>query len=416
MNSVWAGMSTPGGNEHVLPPIRSESGVHLEGDNGKQWLDTSSGLWNASLGFRNQAVADRVQAAFAKSSYGGVFRRTTEHSEHIASRLLDLWDGGPYSRLMYATSGSAAVDLAIKLARRYWDLAGSDRKIVVGLRGSYHGQTYGSLALSGDQLLQSRVTADSRYVRHIPHDDPELASKFLDSIGSTVAALFLEPVLGTGTKPLSQELLRELFRLREKHGFLIVADEVATGFGRTGVLFASAMWQSRADCVISSKALTNGTFAASVVFIADHIRKQFDSKSARFIHGETQAGSTAHTAAIEATLDEYGRLFDAKQASSPVKDDDRLLRTLTKIVDLGGQFIHVEGRCRFMTLEVSQDFISGKDGARYLEAIQSKLVERGVYVQLSATGLHFAPAHIFDDKHYAELERALVDVVKESQG
>lgn len=414
MKSVWAGMSTPDGNEHVLPPIRSESGVHLEGDNGKRWLDTSSGLWNAPLGFRNQAIADRVQAAFEKSSYGGVFRRTTEYSEDIASRLLNLWDDELYSTLMYATSGSAAVDLAIKLARRYWDLEGSGRKLVVGLRGSYHGQTYGSLALSGDQLLQSRVAADSRYVRHIPHDDPQLASKFLDSIGSTVAAVFLEPVLGTGTKIVSEELLEELFRLREKHGFLIVADEVATGFGRTGVFFASAMWRNRADCVITSKALTNGTFAASVVFIADHIRKQFASRTAQFIHGETQAGSIAHIAAIDATLDEYERLFKATQASSPVNNDERLFQTLSKITELEGPFTHIEGRCRFMTLEISQNIIFGKGIPGFLEDIQRRLVERGVYVQLSATGLHFAPAHIFNDKHYAELETALVDTVKEA--
>lgn len=287
----------------------SAHGVRLRFADGHEELCATSGLWNVNLGYGNEAIAESVAAALRDASYLSVFRYENSYARAAARALVELAGADHYSRVLFSTSGGAANDLMMKVARHYQVLCGfAERKVIVGLRGSYHGLTYGAFGLTGEDLGQPFYAVDQRLVRHVQPNDPEEFTELMRRQGRLVAAVVVEPVLGTGAIPLTADYISLLLELRDQYGFLLVADEVATGFGRTGPVFASQEWPGQPDLLIASKGLTNGTQAAAVVLVADAVAKIFDRHGAVIIHGETQAGTPASCAAILATIDQMHEL------------------------------------------------------------------------------------------------------------
>lgn len=298
----------------------SAEGVRIRFADGRELLCGTSGLWNTNLGYGNPAIADAVAKALVEASYLNVFRYENDYARRAAAALVELCGADHYGRVVFSTSGGAANDLVMKLARQYHALEGADRrKLVVGLKGGYHGMTFGSFALTGDDFGQRLYGVDQRLIRHVtPNAAGELA-RLLERQGAQVAAVVVEPVLGSGAIPLTGAYVAELLRLRREHGFLLVADEVATGFGRTGSFFASQSWPEPPDVLIASKGLTNGVAAAAVVVASRRVASAFTAAGAVLAHAETQAGTPATCAAILATIAEMRRL-DAVALGRQVSD------------------------------------------------------------------------------------------------
>lgn len=271
---------------------------------GVQALCGTSALWNVNFGYGNERVAAAIERVLRRGHYHTLFRYSHRAADETAERLLSRPDLTPYRSLLYGTSGSATLDMVMKLAR-HWAVLGEEpeRRLVVSLRGSYHGMTYGALALSGEDLGQALYGADTRGVRHVAAASADELSALAHVAGRRIAAIVLEPVAGSGAIPLAPELLAAAAAARRMTGALLVADEVATGFHRTGPLVASALWPERPDIVVLSKGLTNGTCAASVAAVGERVTERFERSDAVFAHGETQAGCPVSCAAIAGTLD-----------------------------------------------------------------------------------------------------------------
>ena len=278
-------------------------GTRLHFADGTSALCGTSGLWNVNLGYGDAVVADAIAAASREASYLSLFRYGHVYAERAAEALLDVARPHEYRRVLFSTAGGAALDAAIKIARQHARLAGSpERRLVVALRGSYHGMTFGAYGLTGEDLGQAGYGVDQRLVRHVDPADPAELSRLLDLQGGAIASVTLEPVLGSGAHVVSPAVVDAVLRARDEHGFLVVADEVASGFGRTGPVFASHAWPGQPDLLVTSKGLTNGTCAASAVLWAPRVVDAFDRNDAMLLHGETQAGSPQSCAAIEATI------------------------------------------------------------------------------------------------------------------
>lgn len=328
----------------LIPPSEhgrdTQRAVRVHGNrvvfaDGVDAVDGASGLWNVNLGYGNPEIAAAVAAAVTDASYMSLFRRTHDYAIAAADALLAAAGRTRYGRVLFSTSGSSANDAMMKLARHHAQLRGdTDRRIIVGLRESYHGQTFGSFTLSGEDLNQSLYGVDTSLVRHVPHDDPAAMRALMAEIGDQVAAVVIEPLLGTGAHLVPDELITTLFELRRKHGFLLVCDEVAYGFGRSGSLFASERWAEAPDLLITSKGLTNGTCAASAVLVGHAVFAEFAQADAMFVHGETQAGTPASCAAITATLRQFDELQAIDSGARVAKLLDDGLRDLVDRVDL----------------------------------------------------------------------------------
>jgi len=380
------------------------AGNRIEFADGSTRLCATSGLWNVPLGFGNPAVADAVSRATHDASYLSLFRTPHRHAEVAAEALIELANPRRYSRVIFSTSGGAANDSAMKLARQYWAQQGAgSRSLVVGLRGSYHGTMYGSHALSGDDLLQSVYAVDRRSVRHVSHtDDGEELETLLTREGPRVASVVVEPVLGSGAHALSDAFVARLLALREKYGFLIVADEVATGFGRTGSMFATDDWAAAPDVLILSKALTNGAMGAAVLLVGHRVASEFVRGGWTFVHGETQAGTPACTAAIVAVIDELHRI----DVESTTQELAAALSRRARQWREEGLIAGVTGRGCFLGLSLRHDDGSLLSGAE-VHWVVSAIAQNGVLVHPGPSAIELIPAYAFAPDELHELDSAV---------
>lgn len=348
---VWDALLPP--SQHGTPHLRTvgAQGHRILFADGTSVLDATSGLWNANLGYGNPAIATAVAKALADASYLTLFRYGHDHAARAARALLGAAGSGRYRRVMFSTSGGAANDAAMKLARHFAHLSGElDRRFIVGLRGSYHGQTFGGFSLTGEDLGQRMYGVDASLIHHVHHDTPSELTALLNRCGRQVAAVVVEPVLGSGAFAVPDQMISMLLDLRREYGFLVVADEVATGFGRTGPMFASQGWPEPPDVLLTSKGLTNGTCAAAALLVNDRVCAVFDQADATFVHGETQAGTPASCAAIVATLAEMDRLdalANGRRNAARLADGLEAIRTgndLVKEITGTGCFLGVHLR------------------------------------------------------------------------
>ncbi|MFJ9839110.1 daptide-type RiPP biosynthesis aminotransferase [Kitasatospora sp. NPDC101155] len=377
-------------------------GVRVNYADGSSALCATSGLWNVNLGYGNRAVAEAVGRALLDASYLSLFRFGHEPGVTAARALLQVCGAEHYGRVLFSTSGGAANDATMKLARQYWALRGEERRVVVGLKGSYHGLTYGSHGLTGESLGQTGYAVDRRFIRHVAHDDDgaEL-SALLRREGPRIAALVVEPVLGSGVLPLSETFLATVQELRREHGFLLVADEVATGFGRTGRYFASEVWEPAPDVLITSKGLTNGACAAAGVVVSHEVCEIFERTDALLVHGETQAGTPPTCAAVVATISEMERLDALAGARAVSAGLDTLLVGLQGHPLVTG----TRGTGCFRALRL------GRQGAELSAADVARVVTEvrraGAVVQPGPSCVQLVPALVYTDQELAELGTAL---------
>jgi len=398
-SAAWPGLMVPSARG-AGPCATAAKDVRIEFDDGVSRLCGTSGLWNVNLGYGNSAIAEAVCAAMRDASYLTHFRYENAYARDAADALVALWPDRRFERVLFATSGGSANDLAMKVTRHVHAL-GDDarRKLVVGLRGSYHGLTFGAHALSGEDLGQSLYGIDMRLVRHVEPNDVEGLRTLMKRSGSQVAAMVVEPLLGSGAVPLEDEYVAELLALREEHGFLLVADEVAAGFGRSGRMFLSDGWPQAPDLLIASKGLTNGSAAAAVVLISGEVAAAFDRADAFVVHAETQAGTPPTCAAILATLeqmDELGALESARAVSGWLDSGlDALQAAHPAVVAHTGR-----GCFRGVALELQP----GRPlQAAEVPGVVAAAFAEGVVVHPGVGGIQLVPALVYSEAEVEEL-------------
>ncbi len=392
---VWESLIPPSQygqpDKHAVAAI----GSRVRFVDGTWSLCATSGLWNANLGYGNKAIADAVALSLTEASYMTLFRGGHNLAVEAATTLLGVCGPQHFGRVLFSTSGGAANDATMKLVRHYQALRGDERRwIVVGLKGSYHGLTYGSFALTGEPLGQQLYGIDHRLVRHVDHRDETELEALLRREGHRVAAVVVEPVLGSGAHPVRERFINALDRLRAEHGFLLVADEVATGFGRTGSYFASQTWPTRPDVLITSKGLTNGTCAAAAVVVSHQVCDVFENADSVLVHGETQAGTPSSCAAILATIGEMASLDACTRAA----ENSALLDSILHRLSAHPLVLGHRGAGCFRALNLGAHSVAVAAAAR----------RAGLLLQLGPDCVQLIPALTYTSDDFDELETLLM--------
>ena len=290
-------MSTVAGDGFV---VASGNGCTVRGEDGRDYLDATAGLWYCNVGHGRaeigEAVARQMSQIAAYSNFGDFSTRPTID---LADRLVEMAPM-PDAKVFFTSGGSDSVDTAVKLVRRYWDVVGQpDRQQIITRTHSYHGMHVGGTQLSG--IPVNRVGPDDDGSAIVTWDDPQALADAIDRIGEhRVAAFFCEPVIGAGgvfTAPAGYlEAVRTICRDRD---VLFVADEVITGFGRTGSMFASGGLDP--DLVLTAKGLTSGYLPMGAVLVSARVSDPFfSSPGLMWRHGYTYSGHA--TAAVAATV------------------------------------------------------------------------------------------------------------------
>ena len=290
--------------------IASASGTLLIDDDGRKYIDAISSWWVTLHGHAHPYIAEKIYRQALKLEQVIFAGFTHEPAVALAERLLPLLPGN-FARIFYSDNGSTSTEVALKMAVQYWWNHGQlQRKKIIAFRNSYHGDTFGAMSVSDrsvftlafHDLLFEVVFIDT------PDDNNiETLCSIIEKNSDSAAAFIYEPLVqGAGGMRMYQaSLLDKLLATAKAGGIICIADEVMTGFGRTGKMFAIDYLSQQPDIICLSKGLTGGTMALGVTACTDRIYEAYlsDDKYKTFFHGHSfTANPLACTAAL-ASLD-----------------------------------------------------------------------------------------------------------------
>lgn len=284
--------------------VRGERALVFD-DEGKDYVDATSALWFCTVGHGRTEIGAAVGEQMTRLAAFHTFER---FSNDVVEELADLLVAdAPMadSRVFFTNSGSEAADTAIKLARAARTLQGQPEKsIIVAVDGAFHGVSYAGISVGGIQDNKSRFGAPLPGVLHVPRHDIAALQRVFEESGDRIAAFMIEPVLGAaGVYPPPPGFLAAVRDLCDKHDVWLIFDEVVTGFGRLGTMWASRYFEVRPDLVMFAKGVTSGYFPMGGVFLGPAVRAALESDpDYLFRHGHTYSGHPAASAAALANI------------------------------------------------------------------------------------------------------------------
>lgn len=305
-------------------------GLHYTSDDGREILDGTAGLWCCNAGHGHAEIADAVHRQLLEMDYAPSFQMGHPLAFEFAERLKDLAPDG-FEHVFFTGSGSESVDTALKIALAWHRARGEgSRTRLIGRERGYHGVGFGGISVGGlvnnrrhfgtlltgvDHLPHTHAPEHNAFSRGQPEWGAHLADELERLVGlhgaETIAAVIVEPVAGsTGVLVPPKGYLQRLREICDKHGILLIFDEVITGFGRLGTPFASQFFGVMPDIFTTAKGLTNGAVPMGAVFTTDRIHDAFmngPEGTIELFHGYTYSGHPIACAAGLATLDIYER-------------------------------------------------------------------------------------------------------------
>ena len=378
--------------------VRGE-GARVWDRNGKEYLDGMASLWYANVGYGRREIADAVADQISQIAAFSCFDPfSVEPAESLAERIAALAPM-PDARVFFTSSGSEAVDSAIKLARIAHHRAGrADRHLIVSRGRAYHGVTYGGLSAQGLPLNQEGFGPFVEGMINLPPDDIEATAQFMAERGDEVAALIAEPVQGAGgVYPPPPGYLAGLRRLADQHGAYLVFDEVISGFGRLGRWWGAQHYDVTPDLITFAKAVTSGYIPLGGVLVGSDVRAALEADDTWMLrHGHTYSGHAAACAAGLANLDIIDRegLLDRATVIGA-----RLFGGLQTLVDDG-----LLGALRHAGAVGATVMAEGRDAF----AVRDALLDAGVITRaVNPQTLTWCPPLVISD---AEIDR-IVDAV-----
>jgi len=316
--------------------VRAE-GVYLYDSRGVQILDGMAGLWCVNVGYGRSELADVARAQMLELPYYNSFFQTAHPPAiELAKQLVDVTPP-QYNHVFFAGSGSEANDTVVRMVRRYWDLMGEPgRTVIVSRENAYHGSTMAGASLGGMAFMHAQGGLPIPGIVHIrqPYwyaDGGELsAEEFglvaahaleqkITEIGADKVAAFIgEPIQGAGGVIIPPETYwPEIQRICDRHGILLVADEVICGFGRTGHWFGSDRFGIRADLLAIAKGMSSGYLPIGGVMVGDRVAEVLIARGGEFAHGYTYSGHPVACAVASANL----RIIEREGLVSRVREE-----------------------------------------------------------------------------------------------
>lgn len=403
-------------------------GMYYYTPEGRQILDGTAGLWCCNAGHGQKKVVEAIQKQAAVMDFAPVFQMGHPLAFELAGRLANLM-GGDLDHVFFTNSGSESVDTALKIAIAYHRVRGEGtRTRLIGRERGYHGVGFGGISVGG--LVNNRRFfgsllngVDHISHTHLPHlnaftkGQPEHGADLADDLekmvalhgAETIAAVIVEPVAGsTGVLVPPKGYLERLRAIADKHGILLIFDEVITGFGRLGTGFAVEKFGVTPDLVTTAKGLTSGTVPMGAVFARKSIYDAFmhgPESAIELFHGYTYSAHPLACAAALATMEVYKDLdLFARAASleSYWADAAHSLKGLNNVIDIRtiGLISGVELASR-----------PGAPGARSFEVFL-KCFNEGVLVRYTGETIAMSPPLIIEKAQIDHAFEVLADAIK----
>jgi beta-alanine--pyruvate transaminase len=404
------------------------SGMHYWTPDGREILDGVAGLWCVNAGHGRSEISAAVARQIDVMDYAPPFQMGHPAAFELAEKLVALAPP-ELNRAFFTNSGSESVDTALKIALAYHRVRGdAARTRIIGRERGYHGVGFGGISVGG--MVANRKmwpTAMLPGVDHLPHThdlarnafsrgQPAHGAELADALerlvalhdASTIAAVIVEPIAGsTGVLIPPTGYLERLRAICDRHGILLIFDEVITGFGRTGSAFGAQQFGVLPDLITCAKGLTNGAVPMGAVLAKQMIHDAFmqgPPGAIELFHGYTYSAHPLACAAGLATLDIYARegLFERVRTLAPYWEDAaHSLRGLPGVIDV---------RNYGLILGLEFEPRAGAPGARAFD-VYLKCFERGILVRNTGDTIALSPPLIIEKPHIDQLFVTLRDAI-----
>ncbi len=413
--------------------VHRAEGMFYYTPEGQPIMDATAGLWCCNAGHGRRPIIDAIKAQAEELDYAPAFQFGHPKVFAAAARIAALAPGD-LDHVFFAGSGSEAVDSALKIAIAYNNVTGKGAKTrLIGRERGYHGVGFGGISVGG--IVNNRKFFGSLLagVDHLPHTynrehqaftkgEPAWGAHLADELerivtlhdASTIAAVIVEPMAGsTGVLPPPQGYLKRLRELCDKHGLLLIFDEVISGFGRLGTAFAAERYGVVPDMICFAKGVTSGTVPMGGVLVRKHIYDAFMNGPENVIelfHGYTYSGHPLAAAAALAALDIYRDedLFGRTKALEPIWADKIMsLRDEPNVLDI-----------RTLGLVAGIDLASRAEGVgkRAYEAMDRAFRDEGIMIRITADTLALTPPLIITEEQIDELVEKVRRVIRSVAG
>ncbi|KNZ33941.1 MAG: omega amino acid--pyruvate aminotransferase [Methylibium sp. NZG] len=404
------------------------AGMHYWTPEGRQVLDGISGLWCVNAGHARPKIVQAIAEQAAEMDFCPPFNMAHPKSFELAERLVKITPAG-LNKVFFTNSGSEAVDTALKMAIAYHRARGEGtRTRLIGRERGYHGVNFGGVSVGGmvgnrksfgpllggvDHLRHTHDLARNAFTRGQPEHGAELADDLERLVqlhdASTIAAVIVEPMAGsTGVLIPPKGYLERLRAICDKHGILLIFDEVITGFGRLGSPFAATKFNVTPDLMTVAKGISNGCVPMGAVFAKGHLHDALMSgpeHMVEFPHGYTYSAHPLACAAALGTLDTYaedGLLTRGAKMGAAFEAGVHSLRDLPNVIDIRN--IGLVG-----AVELAP--IAGQPGKRAFD-IFLDCWEKGVLVRTTGDTIALSPPLIIETSHMDQLFSTLRDALK----
>ncbi|MFN3231651.1 MAG: adenosylmethionine--8-amino-7-oxononanoate transaminase [Alphaproteobacteria bacterium] len=389
-------------------PVARTDGVRIILEDGRELIDGTASWWTACHGYNHPHITAAISKQAAEMPhvmFGGL---SHEPAFALASRLAALTPGD-LNRVFYADGGSVAVEVAMKMALQYFINKGhAGRTRFVSFLGGYHGDTFGAMSVCDPEDGMHSLFADTmpkNHIRPLPETAVEMAAfrTFLEEECDGIAAVIIEPLVqgAAGMRMHGADVLQGLREACDSTGTLLIFDEIFTGFGRTGSLFACEEAGVVPDIMCIGKALTGGTMPLSAAIARDHVFEAFlsDEPGAALMHGPTFMANPLSCAAANASLD----LFEDGTWKSRVQHIEAKLRQafMPQAFEHGIRSVRVQGAIAAIELEDIGD----------ADALKRAFVDHGVFLRPIGNVVYMTPPFIIADEDLDSLTGAVVDVL-----
>ncbi|TPE44412.1 adenosylmethionine--8-amino-7-oxononanoate transaminase [Pontibacter mangrovi] len=392
-----------------IPIVRGE-GALLFSEDGQTYIDAVASWWVNLHGHAHPYIAQKVAEQLQTLEHVIFAGFTHPAAVTFAERLLQILPQGQ-SRIFYSDNGSTAVEVALKMAIQYWNNHGTTKKKIIAFRDSYHGDTFGAMSVSARSAFTAPFWSYLFEVAFIDVPTPgnkEESIKQLEAFAAAgdVAAFIYEPlVLGTaGMVMYTPEVLDRLMLICQQHDILTIADEVMTGFGRTGRHFATDYLQQKPDMVCLSKGLTGGTMALGATSCNEKIYEAFlhDDKSKTLFHGHSYTGNPVACAAGLASMD---LLLQTETQESINRIAQRHAEFAQRIKDLP-QVLEVRQQGTILAVEFEDGGTSYFSDLR--DTLYSYGIDNGVILRPLGNIIYVIPPYCITDKQLDQVYQTII--------
>ena len=396
-------------------PVERASGCRLHLKDGRALLDGMSSWWCAIHGYNHSHLNSAIEAQLDKVAhvmFGGIAH---EPAAQLAETLVDITPKG-LNKVFFSDSGSVSVEVAIKMALQYWQALGIPQKHrLLSLRGGYHGDTFAAMSVCDpdtgmhhlfNSVLPQQVFADVPSCRFGEPWQDEYIKDFEGLItqhADELAAVILEPVVqgAGGMRFYAPEFLTQIRALCDHHNVLLIADEIATGFGRTGQLFACEWADISPDIMCLGKALTGGYLSLAATLCTDKISIGICTGEAGvFMHGPTFMGNPLACAVANASIElllERDWQRNIKRIEGQLASELNPCRRYDAVAD-----VRVLGAIGVVEMKKEVD----------VEALQKRFVDRGVWIRPFGKLVYVMPPYIINEEQLNTITSAMVDILQ----